>query len=1178
VSSGGIANSTTLFVGGLQWVIGGVASNTTVSNGGVQNVSLGGIANSTTLFDGGKQYALSGGVLSNTIVNNGGSQSVYPGGVAISATVNNGGFLYNYGAVASNTTVNNGGVFRVYNNVGKSFDTVVSAGGIEEVGAYNYLNNDYTSGSSYNTKIYGSQIVRSGSVASGATVYNGGKQEVGASGVASNTTVNSGGLVTNSGTVSGATINAGGTLSGTSGAILLGNIDNKGTLSGNTLSSGGYIATYNGGKSYDVTINSGAHEDIAFNNITNEYSLGSSYNAKIYGSQYVYSGGVTNGATVFSGGSQTVSSGGVTSNTTLSSGGRQIVNFSGIANSTTVNYVGLQEVSAGGVASNTTVNNGGRQTVSSGGIANSTTLFVGGLQWVIGGVASNTTVSNGGVQNVSLGGIANSTTLFDGGKQYALSGGVLSNTIVNNGGSQSVYPGGVAISATVNNGGFLYNYGAVASNTTVNNGGVFRVYNNVGKSFDTVVSAGGIEEVGAYNYLSSDYTSGSSYNTKIYGSQIVRSGSVASGAIVYSGGRQYVSSGGVAISATVFDGGRQTVSSGGVASNTTVSSGGYQLVNGSATNTTINTGSQGVNSGAIATSTTIINSGYQQVKGTASNTTINAGYQALLSGGIATSTTISGGYQLVMSGSIASNTTINSGFQQVNAGGIATSTTINADYQLVISGGIASDTIVNNGGLQEVQNGGKLGGTTTLNMGGSATIYPDAGGRIDLVGDTNGGLTISGLANGGTVTTVVTVIDGFNGAGAGNSDAIHLAGIKQSDVTKVEYPTPDQVKFTLKNGHTITLNITGARDAGYTLGTGSDGSLTYEVCFLTGSMIRTFEGEIAVEDIRIGDEVLTFDWQQNKEISRSVRWVGHKTVRVKAHLNEDEAGYPVRVLKDAVADGVPYKDLLITPEHCLFFDGKFIPVRMLVNGASIYYDRSITDYTYYHIETEEHSVIWADGMLTESYLDTGNRRQFKQHGNYAVFNPAAEAKSWDQDASAILTVQRQDVEPIYHTLVQRSAAMEVTMVPETKELTNDPDLCLVTPTGLVLQPLLNRDGRYSFNLPEDVNAVHLVSRVSRPSDVIGSFVDDRRYLGVLVGEIYVLTAHSVDMITEHLEQQDLQGWDVIEQTPCRWTNGNALLMMPQNYPNKRILVVHALAAGPYIIDQSEKDNAIEQVA
>ncbi|PHY94849.1 hypothetical protein CSR02_04105, partial [Acetobacter pomorum] len=103
----------------------------------------------------------------------------------------------------------------------------------------------------------------------------------------------------------------------------------------------------------------------------------------------------------------------------------------------------------------------------------------------------------------------------------------------------------------------------------------------------------------------------------------------------------------------------------------------------------------------------------------------------------------------------------------------------------------------------------------------------------------------------------------------------------------------------------------------------------------------------------------------------SVIWVGKAHATVRPELTDDEAGWPVRILKDAIADGVPYKDMLITAEHCMFFKGKLVPVRMLVNGVSIFYDKSITSYDYYHVETEQHSVITADGMLTESYLDTG---------------------------------------------------------------------------------------------------------------------------------------------------------------------------------------------------------------
>ncbi|WP_367160790.1 Hint domain-containing protein [Kozakia baliensis] len=53
----------------------------------------------------------------------------------------------------------------------------------------------------------------------------------------------------------------------------------------------------------------------------------------------------------------------------------------------------------------------------------------------------------------------------------------------------------------------------------------------------------------------------------------------------------------------------------------------------------------------------------------------------------------------------------------------------------------------------------------------------------------------------------------------------------------------------------------------------------------------------------------------------------------------------------------------------MYFDGRFIPARMLVNGGSIAYDHSFSRYDYYHIETADHSVIFAESMPTESYLD-----------------------------------------------------------------------------------------------------------------------------------------------------------------------------------------------------------------
>lgn len=97
---------------------------------------------------------------------------------------------------------------------------------------------------------------------------------------------------------------------------------------------------------------------------------------------------------------------------------------------------------------------------------------------------------------------------------------------------------------------------------------------------------------------------------------------------------------------------------------------------------------------------------------------------------------------------------------------------------------------------------------------------------------------------------------------------------------------------------------------------------------------------------------------------------GKKHIHVRPDLSDDKAGWPVRVMKNAISDGVPYKDMLITPGHCLFFYNCFVPVRMLVNGVSIFHDKSFHAYDYYYLETNPHSVITSDGMLTESFLKT----------------------------------------------------------------------------------------------------------------------------------------------------------------------------------------------------------------
>ncbi|MDG6095737.1 Hint domain-containing protein [Acetobacter sp. AN02] len=259
-----------------------------------------------------------------------------------------------------------------------------------------------------------------------------------------------------------------------------------------------------------------------------------------------------------------------------------------------------------------------------------------------------------------------------------------------------------------------------------------------------------------------------------------------------------------------------------------------------------------------------------------------------------------------------------------------------------------------------------------------------------------GGSTLH--ANGATAGASLTFGDpGANGAAnrlvlpdwVGNfSEPVY--NFSDSSVIEISGKQPQSAVFTKNDDGTYTLKIsydewnsTTLTDihlwSGYSPGTaeilpvGDDWAVSVpssSSCFLAGVLIATPDGPVAVEKLGPGDSVVVME--NGQEEIRRIVWSGRAQASVRADLPDDEAGWPVRVLRDAFAEGVPSRDLLITSGHCLFMEGRFLPVRMLVNGVSVFYDRSFSSYEYYHIETERHSVVMANGVPTETYLDTGN--------------------------------------------------------------------------------------------------------------------------------------------------------------------------------------------------------------
>lgn len=353
----------------------------------------------------------------------------------------------------------------------------------------------------------------------------------------------------------------------------------------------------------------------------------------------------------------------------------------------------------------------------------------------------------------------------------------------------------------------------------------------------------------------------------------------------------------------------------------------------------------------------------------------------------------------------------------------------------------------------------------------------------------------------------------------------------------------------------------------------NQGGIIHDACFLAGSMIKTIDGEVAVENIKVGDQVFIHTEEEGPSF-QSVTWVGAKQCDVDPSMPNDQANYPIRILKNALGNNIPYKDMLVTSEHCLFINGQFIPVRMLVNNRSIYYDQSILSYTYYHIELEKHAVIMADGALTESYLDTGNHT-FSYLNTDDPINFNQIKKSWEYDAAAPLVVERQIVEPIFDQYHHRAETLGIKLKYKKPLLTDDMDLHLITDQGEIIRTTLEcKNNHHIFILPAAVESVRIMSRSSRPCDTIGPFVDDRRNLGVLIGKISLFNNQTTMTIDHHLKEKDLFGWNNLEPSSCRWTNGNAYLSL-QNFSTelKKIMIIQILASGPYIVhDEREKIN------
>jgi hypothetical protein len=148
-------------------------------------------------------------------------------------------------------------------------------------------------------------------------------------------------------------------------------------------------------------------------------------------------------------------------------------------------------------------------------------------------------------------------------------------------------------------------------------------------------------------------------------------------------------------------------------------------------------------------------------------------------------------------------------------------------------------------------------------------------------------------------------------------------------------------------------------------------------CFLKGTKISTPSGDRLVQDLRIGDEVQTLAGR------KTIKWIGYnKFTKEKGRAWQDSV-MPIHVARCAIDDHTPYRDLYLSPLHCVFVNEALIPVMYLINEATIApgAPSDMSAIEYYHIELDTHEVIYAEGALVESY-DGSNRDNFSNFVEY----------------------------------------------------------------------------------------------------------------------------------------------------------------------------------------------------
>jgi hypothetical protein len=183
--------------------------------------------------------------------------------------------------------------------------------------------------------------------------------------------------------------------------------------------------------------------------------------------------------------------------------------------------------------------------------------------------------------------------------------------------------------------------------------------------------------------------------------------------------------------------------------------------------------------------------------------------------------------------------------------------------------------------------------------------------------------------------------------------------------------------------------------------------------FATGTRILTARGQVAVEALRDGDAIETVFGAFRPVVSP-----GHRRVGRAQHPKPRDAR-PVCVRADAFANGVPERDLLLSPDHAVYIDDVLIPICCLINGETIVQETT-DEIVYWQVELPAQDIIFAEGLPCESYPPADSQSGFEDGGNVVWLFPGFASIERETGEFSRLTVTGERLATIRRYLLGRA--------------------------------------------------------------------------------------------------------------------------------------------------------------